>query len=468
MGLRSDMRNHLLPQPPSFKKKKEYSLEQVLGRGGFGKVVQANWSPPGGEKKQVALKVISKRLLREGSTNVMDEINVLKDLDHPNIVHVWDHFESRDKYYIAFELAVGGELFDRIQEKGKFTEKNAVDCIKQVLSATAYLHAHNIVHRDLKPENILYKTRSEHSPIVIADFGIAKHLETPDEMIDDLAGSLGYAAPEVLKGTGHGFKVDSWSIGVIAYTLLCGYSPWRAEDRSELVEETTRGKITFHERFWKKVSASAKDFIRQLLKVDPKERCSPSEALQHPWITSTEATEHDLVPAIRENFNARAKWGKALKVINASNRMRALTPSSTASTLSGLSSPTLSSMPSPADATTSSTTISNIQSSPTIHSPTTMESSPPNTLEHRGGEGRASSMAIPKVVRPGSDTDDDNQVDDDANDSLRGSYVTASEGGPPTPSRSREEVDEVVGQPVEAVAGGYGLKGLMGKLGLSS
>ena len=83
----------------------------------------------------------------------------------------------------------------------------------QVLSATAYLHAHNIVHRDLKPENIIFKTRTELSPIVVADFGIAKHLETPDEEVADVAGSLGYAAPEVLLGKGHGLKVDCWSIG---------------------------------------------------------------------------------------------------------------------------------------------------------------------------------------------------------------------------------------------------------------
>lgn len=153
--------------------------------------------------------------------------------------------------------------------------------IRQVVKATEYLHSHNIVHRDLKPENILYKTKDADSPLVIADFGIARHLE-PDEEITSMAGSFGYAAPEVLLGKPHGFKVDMWSIGIICYTLLCGYSPFRSDDKEQLIRETTKGRVVFHDRFWKHVSIDAREFIKALLEVDPKARMSAADALKHP------------------------------------------------------------------------------------------------------------------------------------------------------------------------------------------
>lgn len=143
------------------------------------------------------------------------------------------------------------------------------------------------MHRDLKPENILYKTRAPDSPLVIADFGIAKLLDSPDEEITSMAGSFGYAAPEVLLGKPHGIKVDLWSIGIITYTLLCGYSPFRSDNKNELIQETTKGRVVFHERFWKHVSDTARDFIRKLLVVDPKLRMSADEALKHPVSWST-------------------------------------------------------------------------------------------------------------------------------------------------------------------------------------
>jgi calcium/calmodulin-dependent protein kinase I len=194
---------------------------------------------------------------------------------------------QQDKWYIVTELAMGGELFDRICEKGKFTEKDAAETIRQVLEAVNYLHERNVVHRgmragpfeiaeadlplDLKPENLLYLTRSPESELVLADFGIAKMLDS-NEVLTTMAGSFGYAAPEVMEKRGHGKPVDMWSLGVITYTLLCGYSPFRSENMGDLIEECRNEKVIFHPRYWSDVSPDAKDFITCLLKADPTRR----------------------------------------------------------------------------------------------------------------------------------------------------------------------------------------------------
>lgn len=125
---------------------------------------------------------------------------------------------------------------------------------------------------DLKPENLLYLSKEPNSSLVLADFGIAKMLDKKDEVLTTMAGSFGYAAPEVMLKMGHGKPVDMWSLGVITYTLLCGYSPFRSETLNDLIDECQSGRIIFHERYWKDVSPDAKEFIRGLLQPDPRKR----------------------------------------------------------------------------------------------------------------------------------------------------------------------------------------------------
>ncbi|KAF2968739.1 hypothetical protein GQX73_g4848 [Xylaria multiplex] len=312
------MFNRLQGQPESYERKAKYRFGRTLGAGTYGIVREAE-SPNG----KVAIKIILKKNVKGNEGMVLDELDMLQRLKHPHIVKFVDWFESRDKYYIVTELATGGELFDRICEKGKFTEKDASQTIKQILGAVDYLHGKNVVHRDLKPENLLYQTKDPHSDLVLADFGIAKMLDTKDEVLTTMAGSFGYAAPEVMLKKGHGKPVDMWSMGVITYTLLCGYSPFRSENLQDLIDECSNANVVFHERYWRDVSNDAKDFILHLLRPDPEDRWTSSQALKHSWLSGENATEHNLLPEIKA-YMAKARLRRGIELVKLTNRIEAL------------------------------------------------------------------------------------------------------------------------------------------------
>ncbi|KAI7875501.1 Pkinase-domain-containing protein [Lichtheimia hyalospora FSU 10163] len=275
-------------QPDSYIRKKSYEFEKELGRGSFGSVKQATRLSDG---LPVAIKVIPKRLVKGHFDLVLSEVNVLKDLTHPNIIRLHETFESRDKFYMVFELATGGELFERLLEFGKIAEKDAIGIVRSVLHGLQYLHSKNIVHRDIKPENLLFKNQSPNAELVICDFGIAKKLtDPPSSVLDTLCGSPLYVAPEVLERKAYGCPVDIWAMGVITYMTLCGYQPFQGgkdqKDQKELNAQITNAKYEFHERYWQNISQDAKDFIQQLLSLDPSKRPTATEALKHPWLTN--------------------------------------------------------------------------------------------------------------------------------------------------------------------------------------
>ncbi|TEA12479.1 Calcium/calmodulin-dependent protein kinase cmkA [Colletotrichum sidae] len=329
------MLSRLQGQPESYDKKAKYRFGRTLGAGTYGIVREAD-----GPTGKCAVKIILKKNVKGNERMVYDELDMLQRLKHPHIVKFVDWFESRDKYYIVTELATGGELFDRICEQGKFTEKDASQTIKQVLEAVNYLHQNNVVHRgkfqcstwnlheltlivDLKPENLLYLTRDSDSDLVLADFGIAKMLDRKDEVLTTMAGSFGYAAPEVMLKKGHGKPVDMWSMGVITYTLLCGYSPFRSENLQDLIDECSNAQVVFHERYWKDVSDDAKDFILHLLQPDPVKRWSSEETLRHPWLSGENATDHNLLPEIKA-YMAKARLRRGVEMVKLANRIEML------------------------------------------------------------------------------------------------------------------------------------------------
>lgn len=314
--------NKLSGHPDSFVNKKDYVFGKTLGAGTFGVVRQARKIST---RENVAVKILLKKALKGNDVQLQllyDELKILQKLDHPNIVKFKDWFESKDKFYIVTQLATGGELFDRILSKGKFTEIDAVKIVTQILSAVQYIHSKDIVHRDLKPENILYIDPSDDSPLVLADFGIAKELKSGDELIFKAAGSLGYVAPEVLTTSGHGKPCDIWSLGVVTYTLLSGYSPFIAESVEGFLEECTEGSkpVKFHKPYWDGISDDAKNFILRALVLSPSKRPTATELLEDPWITCCTSCKN-LLPTVKKEYDARAKFREAVEIVKLNNRI---------------------------------------------------------------------------------------------------------------------------------------------------
>ncbi|XP_010293467.1 PREDICTED: calcium/calmodulin-dependent protein kinase type 1G [Phaethon lepturus] len=193
--------------------RKTFVFMEALGSGAFSEVFLVKQRSTG---KLFALKCIKKSPLTRDSS-LENEIAVLKKIKHENIVTLEDIYESTTHFYLVMQLVSGGELFDRILERGVYTEKDASVVIHQVLTAVKYLHENGIVHRDLKPENLLYLTPEENSKIMITDFGLSKMEQ--NGIMSTACGTPGYVAPEVLAQKPYSKAVDCWSIGVITYIL---------------------------------------------------------------------------------------------------------------------------------------------------------------------------------------------------------------------------------------------------------
>uniref|UniRef100_A0A224XSU3 Calcium/calmodulin-dependent protein kinase type 1 n=1 Tax=Panstrongylus lignarius TaxID=156445 RepID=A0A224XSU3_9HEMI len=288
----------------------KYNLKELLGTGAFSEVRLAERKDKPGE--MYAVKMIDKKALKGKEDSLENEIKVLRRLTHPNIVQLLETFEDKQKVYLIMELVTGGELFDRIVEKGSYTEKDASDLIRQVLEAVNYMHEQGVVHRDLKPENLLYYSPDEDSKIMISDFGLSKMEDSG--IMATACGTPGYVAPEVLAQKPYGKAVDVWSIGVISYILLCGYPPFYDENDANLFAQILKGEFEFDSPYWDDISDYAKDFIRQLMCVDVSKRFSCRQALQHPWISGNAASNKNIHGTVSEQLKknfAKSKWKQA-------------------------------------------------------------------------------------------------------------------------------------------------------------
>jgi len=228
----------------------------------------------------------------EKDQEIMNEIEILKSIDHPNIVKIYEFYTTPDYFCLITEFCNGGELYDQFEKYCPFDEKHAAFIMYQLFSAVHYCHLKRIVHRDLKPENILIEkiNNDGYFQIKVIDFGTAK-LFKKQKMERTLIGSPYYIAPEVLNRN-YNEKCDLWSCGVIFYILLSGKLPFNGEEDTEVFENIKKGEYSIDIPPFEKVSPEAKDLIKQLLLLDPEKRISVKDALNHKFFLDNRMKEY--------------------------------------------------------------------------------------------------------------------------------------------------------------------------------
>lgn len=330
---------------------KNYKLLEKLGEGAFSTVFKAKNLVNG---NYYAIKIINKQDLNEKQiNNINNEIDIMKSLNHKNILKLIEYYNHYDYCYLVLEYCNGGEIFNKIIEFTYFSEDLSRHVFTQVLKSVNYLHQNNIVHRDIKPENLFFQkikfferpveefkaclrssddsTKVDEGRVTrlgggtigvvkLGDFGLAKKL-TPlielankqPRLVNNLktpCGTAGYTAPEVItanqdidKQNYYSKAVDIWSLGCLLYTILCGFPPFYDDDSSKLTLKILNGDYTFLKPWWDEISSEAKDLISKMLVINPNNRITIDEIFNHPWV------KHELFS--NDYFNVNSKFENA-------------------------------------------------------------------------------------------------------------------------------------------------------------
>ncbi|KAF7726468.1 hypothetical protein EC973_008703 [Apophysomyces ossiformis] len=334
--------NQRKTQLPHYPGLERFEIIQKVGDGAFSNVYKARDIETG---KAVAVKVVRKHELdasEQGRTHlhptmkkktkvterasILKEVQIMRNIKHPNIVQLIEFSESDDYYFLVLELCEGGELFHQIVKLTYFSENLARHVIVQLAESVRFLHEQcGVVHRDIKPENILF----EPIPIIpsdkpvrlfdedkvdegvfqpgiggggignvkLADFGLSKVIWDNSTLTP--CGTVGYTAPEIVRDQRYSKAVDMWAIGCVLYTLLSGFPPFYDESIRALTDKVAKGQYTFLSPWWDPISDEAKDLIRHLLCVDPNERYTINQFFEHPWITGDRKKEIRRVSALK-------------------------------------------------------------------------------------------------------------------------------------------------------------------------
>jgi len=271
------LKSKFMPHQTQGKGLEAYELAANIGTGSFGSVTKAKVKSTGEDR---AIKSIVKEGKRTGI--LKREMQVMRDLDHPNVVKLYETIIDAKMIYVVMELCSGGDLFNAVTTASAFKETEAANVMLQIFRAIHYMHKKGYCHRDLKPENCMLRTDSPiaECTIKLIDFGLTCNFQAGPMLTK--AGTTYYISPEVLLGN-YNESCDMWSCGIIMYVLHCGYPPFNGRKKNDVVDAVKRGALKFDVRDWSNVSEDSMDLIKSLLNRNAKKRCTAAQALEHVW-----------------------------------------------------------------------------------------------------------------------------------------------------------------------------------------
>jgi len=267
-----------------------YTFERRLGAGKFGVVNQVCLNKDRNQK--YAVKSIKIESIMSELKLIENELDIIRQVDHPNIIKHYESYNDGEYLHIVTELCTGGELFERIARKGKFTESESAKIMEKILTAISFLHNLEICHRDIKPENFMFNSSDPDAEIKIIDFGLSTKFISEKSM-KDIVGTPFYVAPEVLEGV-YTNACDIWSLGVVLYTMLNGRPPFNGTS-SEVLSKVAKAAVFFPEKNWRGVTTEARDIISKMLERNPEKRLTAKQCLEHPWFMKNgDTTSHQI------------------------------------------------------------------------------------------------------------------------------------------------------------------------------
>jgi calcium-dependent protein kinase len=292
-----------------------YTFGNLIGEGTYGKVYLVTHKTT---KQQRAIKIINKRNIRDTKLRFkfINEIAILKVLDHPNILKLYEFFEDDRNYYLVTDYLSGGELLDYIIKNVVLSEYETAKYIRQLLESAYYLHSQSIIHRDIKLNNLMLESSHPDALLKLIDFGTSV-IQTRKKKLKNRKGTIAYIAPEVIDNT-YNEKCDIWSIGVIMYILLSGKMPFGGSNDEEIIMSIKQGSYSLKGKQWDAISPQAKDLINNLLCYDPKKRFSAEQGLDHDWFRlnkNTNTLNNEIISEVLNNlrsFRATFKLQRAV------------------------------------------------------------------------------------------------------------------------------------------------------------